>query len=609
MDRNAPPITLTHFDARFGHFVERLAGGAQQELFLAAALASSSLAEGHTCLDLCQVADTPILIGESEAIIITPNFTQWRDVIARSPVVGVPGSWRPLILQENLLYLYRYWRYEHTLVEAITQHSRLVDEKINDARLREGIRRFLPSSRTTPDWRIVAAFLSVYKRLCLLSGGPGTGKTYLAARILALIMEQWPERPWRVVLCAPTGKATTRLQESVRAAKGELACADEIKSLIPSEAWTIHRLLKLRPHRPDIPFTPAKPLPYDIIVVDEASMIDLPLFSLLMAAIRPETRLILMGDMHQLASVEPGRVFGELCDWEDTGHYSAQVAKRCQNATMQEVPVTSTPHVLTDNIVTLTENYRFSPTSGIGNLSALVKNGNTSELISFLYENKAGEVNWYPLTDTSLPSILDQLIYHGYAPYLKEDEPERVFGLFQRFRILCALREGPYGVESINRLVEARLHRQGLIVRQSPWYRGKPVMVTKNDYALMLFNGDCGIILEERRPPNRLQAYFIADSGRLRSFLPSRLPPCETVYAMTVHKSQGSEFDEILIILPDRPSPLLTRELLYTAITRAREKVTIMATEEVLRFTVNRKMERTSGLGLSLRRSSYGGER
>jgi len=416
-------------------------------------------------------------------------------------------------------------------------------------------------------------------------------------------MEQWPERPWRVALCAPTGKAATRLQESVRAAREELIRFKRIGYFIPTEAVTIHRLLKLRHHRPDIPFTPTNPLPYDIIVVDEASMIDLPLFSLLLAALRPETRLIMMGDMYQLASVEPGRVFGELCDREESGHYRPSLASRYRNVTGEELPVTPNPRLLTDNVVTLTENYRFSTISGIGHLSALVKEGKVGEVLSFLREGKAADVSWLPETG-SLPQFLDPFLRRGYAPYLHATDQEEAFSLFQGFRILCALREGPAGVEHVNRLAETLLHRQGLVVRQAPHYRGKPIMITQNDYALMLFNGDCGIFLPENAPPHRLQAYFMGANGELRAFSPSRLPPHEPVYAMTVHKSQGSEFAEILIILPDRPSPLLSRELLYTAITRAREKVTILATEEVLKFTVSRKMERTSGLGLWLREGS-----
>jgi len=582
---------LTSFDVSLGRFMERLEGKTCPELFLAASLASRLLADGHICVNLKDYAGYSFELPNTQECITAPSFEKWQDNLIRTKVVGEPPSYRPLILDGPFLYLYRYWRYENTLADLIRKRASVQNERIDCDLFLKSIKRLFPeTARRDPDWRKVATFASTFKKLCLISGGPGTGKTYLAARIVAVLMEQAKVNPLHIALSAPTGKAAARLQESFR------ACRDELNLDLPREAFTIHRLLKLLPHSDRTPFSLDNPLPYEVIIVDEASMVDLPLFTKLVEAMKPEAHLILLGDKDQLASVEPGAVFGELCDVAGAGFYSDNFAGHCFRATGQKVPIAEKTHLLSDNIVVLRENFRFPRESALNRISNAVREGDVDSFFT-LCENYPGEIIWKPIpSPAALFDLLAEEIHAGYATYLKAADAKEAFEKFQDFRILCAVREGPYGTENLNRLTEHLFRKERLLTFNTPWYERMPIMITKNDYALSLFNGDCGFILRDGNKRGHLAAFFPAEEGKFRSFPPERLPPFEKVYAMTVHKSQGSEFDAVLLILPDRPTPVLTRELLYTAITRARKKITIAASKEIMKYAISRKTERTSGL-------------
>jgi len=591
---------FTGLDFQFARFMSRLSGGDSPQILLAAALASRSRREGHICVDLSSLAGKPLADGGANGGAC-PEWPSWRKVLESSPAVGRPGDYRPLILDGTHLYLYRYWSYEKNLAEFLKARARSGGAAIDEPLLKDGLGRLFPGdNQKETDWQKVAAFASVVKNFCVISGGPGTGKTFAVAKILALLLEQSRNRNLRIALAAPTGKAAARLKEAIQKAKEKLACPEEIKAAIPEEASTIHRLLRSIPGSPYFQHNEKNPLPADVVVVDEASMVDLALLSKLAAAVPGSARLILLGDKDQLASVEAGAVLGDICD---TGHihsFSLKFRRDLKTTAGEEAggsPDSREEPAMQDCIVQLKKSYRFGEDSGIGAASQAVNDGDCGRALGIMKSTGDKDIQWQELPrPEGLYRVLKERIITGFSSYLKMTDPEEAFDLFKRFRILCALREGPFGVYALNLLVEQVLRKEGLIKQEGRWYSGRPVMITRNDYNLKLFNGDVGIILPDSESSREPRAYFPSEEGTIRKFPPLRLPEHETVYAVTVHKSQGSEFNRVLLLLPDADIPVLTRELIYTGITRARERVEVWGKEEVFRAAVSRRIERTSGL-------------
>jgi exodeoxyribonuclease V alpha subunit len=592
---------VSELDIHFASFISRLAGTRAPELFLAAALASNYTRQGHICLALSSIAGKQLVEGENgHDPIICPELRDWHKKLRKTSVVGKPGEYKPLILDDRSgLYLYRYWDYQQKLANLIREHVNEDEENIYLTHLREGLDRLFSHGQDV-DWQKVAAFTSLVKKFCIISGGPGTGKTATVAKILALILEQpSPTKP-RIALTAPTGKAAAKLQQAIKCSKAKLTCADSVKDAIPEEASTIHRLLGSVSGSPYFRHTAQNMLPVDIVVVDEASMVDLALMSKLIQALPPQARLILLGDKDQLASVEAGAMLGDICDTGNIDSFSRRFSNNLKKVTGYKIA--TQPNVrdesgIQDCIVQLQKNFRFGLQSGIWALSRAVNAGDADLAVSLLMEGNCMDTKWVGLPKPNiLPQAIKAKIIDRFGEYLKASDVSQIFQLFDRFRILCALRKGPFGVTSLNALVEQTLKEEGLIEPDTSWYRGCPVLITNNDYNLRLFNGDVGIVLPDSEANNDLRAFFPAADGTLRKFHPLRLPEHETVYAMTVHKSQGSEFDKVLLVLPDKEFPVLTRELIYTGITRAKESIEIWGVENVFRAAVSRRIERMSGL-------------
>ncbi len=594
---------LSLLDIHFATFTARLAARNIPELSFAAALVSSYTRQGHICLDLSSVEGKQLLEGEDgEDPVVCPKLNDWCRKLRESTVVGDPGEYKPLILDDrSRLYLFRYWDYQEKLGDSIRRRISGDEAKIDITLLKEKLRRLFPGDQTEEiDWQRVAAFTALMKRFCVISGGPGTGKTTTVAAILALLLEQAKPEKLRIALAAPTGKAAARLQEAIRSTKEKLPCADNIKEAIPEEASTIHRLLGSIPDSPYFRHNAKNTLAVDLVVVDEASMVDLALMSKLIQALPAQARLILLGDKDQLASVEAGAVLGDICDTGTEHGFSRGFCNDLKEVTGYKIHTQQNgadESGIQDCIARLQKSYRFGSGSGIGALSRAVNAGDSDLSIELLKGGKYGDIKRAELPQpNALSQVIKATIIQGYGDYLRASGPFEIFQVFERFRILCALREGPYGVVAINILVEQILKEEKLIRPDRRWYPGRPVLITSNDYNLWLFNGDMGIVMPDPSASGDLRVFFPAIDGTLRRFHPFRLPEHETVYAMTVHKSQGSEFDKVILLLPDRESPVLTRELIYTGISRAKESVEIWATENVFRTAVSQCIERTSGL-------------
>jgi exodeoxyribonuclease V alpha subunit len=602
-------------DREFGKLLETLCKGRFPVIFRTGMLVSALTRSGHVCLDLNDYSGRPAEADDTLIMDRYPNLTDWMALLKQCPVVGAPGEFCPLILDDaGRLYLYRYWKYEQQLAEKIRLLAETEAPKIDIELFRLGLSRLFTDldENAEPDWQKTACAVANLKRFCVISGGPGTGKTSTVIKILALMLEQHRAlpnaNPLRIVMAAPTGKAAARLTEAVNRAKEALSCEAEIKDLIPSEAATVHRVLRPIAGTPYFRHDADHPLPADVVVVDEASMVDLALMAKLAASISRTGRLILLGDKDQLASVEAGAVLGNICGTHIPNRFSMEMTRQL-NALMDGSLVHHMDAVssLGDCRVQLKKSYRFSDTGMIAALSQAVNKGDNPEVIRMLSEPWDTSVRYEPgVSGKAFTENLRHRILSGYAEIFQELDPAKALEKISRFKILCAVNFGPFGVSGINRFAEKALYDAGYIQwnrdrseekRGGAWYRGRPVMILRNDYRLQLFNGDVGITMPDPQDPKGpLWIFFQSNDGGIRKLLPEQLPDHQTVFALTVHKSQGSEFANILFILPDRAYPVLTRELIYTAITRAVHHVEIWADPVVLATGIQACIQRNSGL-------------
>ena len=588
---------LSALDTHFARLLARLTGDRSGALAIAAALASRAVRVGHVCLRL----DDPGAVVPDDAPFEPPEPGAWARALSDSPAVARAGEARPLVLDPGgRLYLYRYWRYEQDLAAWVRGRAGAPDLPVDRAAAREALDRLFPDRAGEPDFQKVAAAVALLRPLAIVSGGPGTGKTFTVVRILALLLSQPGGNRLRVALAAPTGKAAARLQEAVRAAKagpgrGALAGA---AGAIPEAAFTLHRLLGAVPGSSAFRHGPDNPLPHDVVVVDEVSMVDLAVMAKLVRALKPGARLVLVGDRDQLASVEAGSVLGDLCDTGRDHGIPRDMAPSLESLTGCDLsPEARDEPPLARSLVVLRRNYRFPGDSGIGRVTRAVNRGSGAEALRLLRQ-AGGGVSWrdlggpWALLQALAPAAARELV--PVLELLDRGDPEGAYTRLQGFRILCALREGPFGAGSINRAVRRVLAELGLARAEGEWYPGRPVLVTRNDYTLRLFNGDVGLVFQAR--DGALRVLFPDRESGFREVPPVRIGACETVYAMTVHKAQGSEFDRVALVLGDRPSRVLTRELVYTGLTRARSRVEVWGSERAFLWAVGRRAERSSGL-------------
>ncbi len=581
-------------DLAFSNVISAAASTVSEWLSLAAAHASSAVQRGDVCVTL----DAVLAAAETvEADALEPiEISALRELLLDSGVVQAASEpvWCPLVLDgENRLYLTRYWCDETELARALLARVTTASA-VNAHPPRDLLDTLFPPGSQTPDWQRVAAVVASRQRLSVITGGPGTGKTRTVARLLAVLQAQSAE-PLDMCLLAPTGKAAARLLESLRGEAAALADSGEPVSL-PEAAATLHRALGYRHGRRDFLHNASNPLPHDVVLVDEASMIDLSMMAALVDAVRADARLILLGDRDQLASVEAGNVLGDIVAGAEPGHYSpaqsAAIAASCEGFVDEsgdrEVPA------IADAIVHLSHSYRFDANSGIGVFAAAVNAGLADDAVAALQSASYGDVSWIDPAERALSECLAASAVPHFQGLLASTDAEAAFSALHHFRVLCALRSGPRGVAQVNALVEQHLARTGLLPTGQLWYRGRPLLITRNDPVLGLYNGDMGLVWPDA--DGVPLAWFQTDGGQLRAIAPGRLPAHETCHAMTVHKTQGSEFKEVLMVLPDAAHFVLSRDLLYTGVTRARERAVLYSSVTVLREAIAVKRERASGL-------------
>lgn len=599
LDRLRQRGLIRAIDRQFGRFMGQHQAAPGESIELAAALLSLRMGEGHVCIDLA---------GESAAAdwlraagIEPPMLDDWRQALAASPCVALADAspaiaFRPLVLdRHDRLYTHKHWQWETQVRDQLLQLAETPTPIAAPDRIAQALGELLGDPPDTPDQQRIAVANACLSPLCLISGGPGTGKTTTVVRILALL-QTLSDPPLRIALAAPTGKAAVRLQESIRRQKNHLPEALGVR--VPDAVTTLHKLLGARPDSTRYRHHRENPLSCQLLVVDEASMIDLALMARLLDALPADARLILLGDRDQLASVEAGAVLGELCEGGDG--FSDQRLEQLRRTAGQTPPAPTNPpgSRLADCLVTLDRSYRFDQQQGIGQLARAVRDGQVTDAIGLLEDPAQTRIERLEAADG-----VEQAI-QGYGDLFRllgdhatdgsTGDLTGIFEAFARFRCLSVLREGERGVSGLNRAVETGLRRLGLIRGEGAYYAGRPVMVTRNDPGLHLSNGDVGLLLPDDQ--GQLRACFLREDGQPIQLAPGRLPPHETAFVLTVHKSQGSEFARVLLIAPDQDNPLLTRELLYTALTRATTHFTLAAPRELLPNWIRRRVERSSGL-------------
>ena len=653
---------IRQLDYQFARFIS--AHDAQPAVVLLACLVSYQLGKGHVCIDLKSVnydALFDLNVTRSHLLLaqVESPRQQWPSLLAASKAVGEVAPLQ-FVSEANKLYLQRYWDYELQVAKQLKQLASqsqqpdlraglnrlfkreygLIFQALTVARkadfscqsfvskyldvVKKGridwhaVEQVLLAAQNAQqlhaldslipeayclNWQKLSVAVAATRHFSVISGGPGTGKTTTVTKLLALLIEQGllAQQQLTIKLVAPTGKAAARLTESIAGAKGKLGLAVNVADLIPEQAGTIHRLLGVIPKRQVFRHNQDNPLHLDVLVVDEASMVDLPLMAKLLAALPNHARLILLGDKDQLASVEAGSVLADICAYAEAG-YSAAQAHWLMAITDYELSQYQDPNAsaIYDSLCLLRKSYRFDAQSGIGCLAGAVNRGDMVEFDK-VWTDSHDDIQLHPLSSAAYEQLI-RMARQGYQGYLQQlvadpspQQTKQILQSFNDFQVLTAIREGDFGVAGLNQRIEKALLSAGHIDKQqSEWYVGRPVMITNNDHGIGLYNGDIGICMQDA--DGRVRVYFEMADGAVQAFLPSRLPPHQTVFAMTIHKSQGSEFAHTVMVLPQKFTPVLTRELVYTGITRAKQKLDIFANVSVMKKAVRIRTERVSGL-------------
>ncbi len=582
-------------------------------LFHSIILTAQALREGHSCLNIDAKAtlDQETLYWHNpetdHAGYTLPDVNQWHKKL--SSLAITKDDKQPLVYENHRLYLRRYWQFEQELATYIKALIKKQDEPFNpffkqpfkQEQAKQVLKQLFPCANIDRninnsieiDWQKVAVANALIHPFTMIVGGPGTGKTFTVTKVLAAL-QILSDTPLKIAMLAPTGKAAQRLNESIQKAKFDLyqnkIVNEQILESIPDNASTVHRLLGVIPGSNNFRYHQAYHLPYDVLLVDEISMIDLPLMTRLMRAVPSHCKIIMLGDADQLPSVAAGSILADLAPRQSPA-YSHQSALLLNELTGFKLAVLqdNTPNL--DHLCILQKSYRFDGKGEIGQLAKQVIKGKATQSWNYL---QSGQQQIHYIADKTFEQWLNNKVEKYYYPLFDQNSSiEEGFECLSHFRFLAATRLGEQGVININDLVEQALRNKGLISTKNEFYPGKPVMVTENHYNVGLYNGDTGLLWLNTE--GKLYAVF-QEKDKMRWLSLGRLPKVETVYAMTIHKTQGSEFKHVALVLPERDSLVLSRELLYTGITRASQQLSVFADKAIFKLAVNRKVQRYSGL-------------
>jgi exodeoxyribonuclease V alpha subunit len=566
-------------------------------------LLSQKMSDGHICINLLNIKNE--LPKDFPYGLFEPNI---QDLINLTDLVSSDlAIKKPFIIQNNLLYLQRYYAYESVIFKKILSFLELekaeYSKRKNDLLSQKAFIKKLFDDQSSADglsdeekidWQLAAATNTILNNFTIITGGPGTGKTTTVAKILAVLYALNPNE--KVALAAPTGKAAMRMAESLRNAT--IPVSNELKEKFNQlKPYTIHRLLKFKKDSPYFKHNEMDPINYDTVIIDESSMMDVALFAKLISAIKPTSRLILLGDKNQLASVEAGSIFGDLCETPYEANSILKDRQTLINSFIDSSDKTITDkyvipannHPLLHHIIELKRSRRFKGNEGIGKLSKSIIASNIKELAVF-FDNKDPQIFF----DTEYNTSLFENFILNYRLCIEEANIAEALKKINELRVLCAVRESEEGVYAMNKRIENILRSKGLIETTNEFYHNRPIIVTSNNYHLGLFNGDVGII---RNNGTQTLAWFEDSEVGVKSVLPGFITSFETVYAMTIHKSQGSEYNQVLVVLPKAgQNAILTRELFYTGVTRAKTKVIVQASKEVSEKTALERVQRVSGI-------------
>jgi exodeoxyribonuclease V alpha subunit len=562
-------------DYHFGRFIARKEEESGNDIKrdvveLAAALISRQVSNGHICFSAQDFNN--FIVDCPDNLKDLPSWDEMVGALKKCKSCSFGNKITPLVFDGKRFYLHRYWNYENRLAQAVLRMSKEESRYKDQIAEIEKNLSYMGGESDIDEGQHDAARNAFLNRFSVITGGPGTGKTTVVAKIIAALWKVSQNE--KIVLAAPTGKAASRMNEALKNTVERMKdkIDEDVKEKILSlNGTSIHRLLGWTNKPGVFKHNGENPLDADLVIVDEASMIDLSLMSKLADAIPDKASLVLLGDKDQLASVEAGNVLGDICEAAQLGY-------------------------IKDSVVSvLTKSYRFSMEDSIGRLATVVNDIAKNENVQNLFEScKDGSLQFFDPSESSLSAYLKKIVKEKFSDIFKPDTPENILKTLDKFRILCAVRKGLRGVEEMNRFAQTILYEEGLIREiKDEWYHGRPIMVTENNYNLELFNGDCGVVLET---DSGKRAFFKGKQSETISFPVSMLQTVETVYAMTVHKSQGSEFDEISFIMPEKEVAILTKELVYTAITRAKNKVTVVSDKTLFQTSIKKSAVRNSGL-------------
>ncbi len=573
---------ISDLEVEFARTLLRISPDLSPTVLVAAVICSFHQINGNVCIFLDRIHQDKRI---ADLLSLLPSHNNQIEALQNelqaSSVVGSPGEFKPLILEENRLYIQRYWKYENELVAWIKERTTRESSKLTKEVIETVQEQFKANTSDKTDWQKVAVFLSVLKDFLIISGGPGTGKTFTVRKIIETIQGSC-SIPKRIALAAPTGKAAQRLSESFQNDSN-----NEIG------AQTIHKLLGARMDG-SFAFGKNRKLPYDVVIVDEASMLDIRLWIQLIRALSDQTKLIVLGDKDQLSSVEAGAVLGDICQGAES-IFSKNLVETLSGCGVEVGAKEIETESLNDCIVLLKKSYRFGAQSGLKLLSEAINTENPTLAFEILTSSEIGDVHWLEPDINTIPTIIKRYCVDVFSRNSKES-PGQQFEAYTNAQILCAIRKGDFGIERVNREAELTIKTKAGISRGREWFDGRFVLFTKNDSFLKVQNGETGIFFTG---PNS-EGKVMVEGNENRQISVSRVKEYQPAYAITVHKSQGSEYENVVLILPNEHNPIITKELLYTAVTRARQNLLVVGSRGVVEQAILQRISRNSGLATKL---------